>query len=269
MKNRIFLCIDLKSFYASVECIERGLDPMTTNLVVADVSRTEKTICLAVSPALKSYDIPGRARLFEVVQKVKQANSSRLKKAPGQHFTGKSYNAKELVENPALKIDYIAAPPRMAKYMEQSTRIYNIYLKYVAPEDIHVYSIDEVFIDLTAYLSSSGLTPHDFAMKMIRDVYQTTGIIATAGIGTNMYLAKIAMDIVAKHIPADKEGVRIAELDEMSYRRQLWNHRPLTDFWRVGRGYAKKLEENGMFTMGDVARCSIGKPRDYYNEDLL
>lgn len=269
MKNRIFLCVDLKSFYASVECIERGLDPMTTNLVVADVSRTEKTICLAVSPALKSYDIPSRARLFEVVQKVKQANSSRLKKAPGQHFTGKSYNAKELVENPALKIDYIAAPPRMAKYMEQSTRIYNIYLKYVAPEDIHVYSIDEVFIDLTAYLSSSGLTPHDFAMKMIRDVYQTTGITATAGIGTNMYLAKIAMDIVAKHIPADKEGVRIAELDEMSYRRQLWNHRPLTDFWRVGRGYAKKLEENGMFTMGDVARCSIGKPRDYYNEDLL
>ena len=269
MKNRIFLCIDLKSFYASVECIERGLDPMTTNLVVADVSRTEKTICLAVSPALKSYDIPGRARLFEVVQKVKQANSSRLKKAPGQHFTGKSYNAKELVENPALKIDYIAAPPRMAKYMEQSTRIYNIYLKYVAPEDIHVYSIDEVFIDLTAYLSSSGLTPHDFAMKMIRDVYQTTCITATAGIGTNMYLAKIAMDIVAKHIPADKEGVRIAELDEMSYRQQLWNHRPLTDFWRVGRGYAKKLEENGMFTMGDVARCSIGKPRDYYNEDLL
>lgn len=269
MKNRIFLCIDLKSFYASVECIERGLDPMTTNLVVADVSRTEKTICLAVSPALKSYDIPGRARLFEVVQKVKQANSSRLKKAPGQRFTGKSYNAKELVENPALKIDYIAAPPRMAKYMEQSTRIYNIYLKYIAPEDIHVYSIDEVFIDLTAYLSSSSLTPHDFAMKMIRDVYQTTGIIATAGIGTNMYLAKIAMDIVAKHIPADKEGVRIAELDEMSYRRQLWNHCPLTDFWRVGRGYAKKLEENGMFTMGDVARCSIGKPRDYYNEDLL
>ena len=269
MDNRIFLCIDLKSFYASVECIERGLDPMTTNLVVADVSRTEKTICLAVSPALKSYDIPGRARLFEVVQKVKQANSSRLKKAPGQHFIGKSYNAKELVENPALKIDYIAAPPRMAKYMEQSTRIYNIYLKYVAPEDIHVYSIDEVFIDLTAYLSSSGLTPHDFAMKMIRDVYQTTGITATAGIGTNMYLAKIAMDIVAKHIPADKEGVRIAELDEMSYRRQLWNHRLLTDFWRVGRGYAKKLEENGMFTMGDVARCSIGKPRDYYNEDLL
>lgn len=269
MKNRIFLCIDLKSFYASVECIERGLDPMTTNLVVADVSRTEKTICLAVSPALKSYGIPGRARLFEVVQKVKQANSSRLQKTSGRRFIGESYNSQELTENPALKIDYIAAPPRMAKYMEQSTRIYNIYLKYIAPEDIHVYSIDEVFIDLTAYLGSSGLTPHDFAMKMIRDVYQTTGITATAGIGTNMYLAKIAMDIVAKHIPADKEGVRIAELDEMSYRQQLWNHRPLTDFWRVGRGYAKKLEENGMFTMGDVARCSIGKPRDYYNEDLL
>ena len=269
MKNRIFLCIDLKSFYASVECIERGLDPMTTNLVVADVSRTEKTICLAVSPALKSYGIPGRARLFEVVQKVKQANSSRSQKAPGRRFTGESYNSQELTENPALKIDYIAAPPRMAKYMEQSTRIYNIYLKYIAPEDIHVYSIDEVFIDLTTYLGSSGLTPHDFAMKMIRDVYQTTGITATAGIGTNMYLAKIAMDIVAKHIPADKEGVRIAELDEMSYRQQLWNHRPLTDFWRVGRGYAKKLEENGMFTMGDVARCSLGKPRDYYNEDLL
>ena len=203
MKNRTFLCIDLKSFYASVECIERGLDPMTTNLVVADVSRTEKTICLAVSPALKSYGIPGRARLFEVVKKVKQANSSRLQ-------------------------------------------------KHIAPEDIHVYSIDEVFIDLTTYLGSSGLTPHDFAMKMIRDVYQTTGITATAGIGTNMYLAKIAMDIVAKHIPADKEGVRIAELDEMSYRQQLWNHRPLTDFWRVGRGYAKKLEENGMFTMGEI-----------------
>lgn len=269
MDNRIFLCIDLKSFYASVECIERGLNPMTTNLVVADVSRTEKTICLAVSPALKSYGIPGRARLFEVVQKVKQANSSRLQKVPGRCFTGESCNSQELTENPALKIDYIAAPPRMAKYMEESTRIYNIYLKYIAPEDIHVYSIDEVFIDLTSYLSPSGLTPHDFAMKMIRDVYQTTGITATAGIGTNMYLAKIAMDIVAKHIPADKEGVRIAELDEMSYRRQLWNHRPLTDFWRVGRGYAKKLEENGMFTMGDVARCSIGKPRDYYNEDLL
>ena len=269
MKNRIYLCIDLKSFYASVECIELGLDPVTTNLVVADASRTEKTICLAVSPALKSYGIPGRARLFEVVQKVKQANVIRLQKAPGRCFTGSSYNAQELAENPSLQLDYIAAPPRMAHYIEHSTRIYNIYLKYIAPEDIHVYSIDEVFIDLTTYLESAGLTPHEFAMKMIRDVYQTTGITATAGIGTNMYLAKIAMDIVAKHIPADKDGVRIAELDEMSYRRQLWDHRPLTDFWRVGRGYAKKLEENGLFTMGDIALCSVGKPTDFYNEDLL
>lgn len=269
MKNRIYLCIDLKSFYASVECIERGLDPMTTNLVVADASRTEKTICLAVSPALKSYGIPGRARLFEVVQKVKQANAIRLQKAPGRCFTGSSYNAQELAVNPSLQLDYIAAPPRMAHYIEHSTQIYNIYLKYIAPEDIHVYSIDEVFIDLTTYLDSAGLTPHEFAMKMIRDVYQTTGITATAGIGTNMYLAKIAMDIVAKHIPADKDGVRIAELDEMSYRRQLWDHRPLTDFWRVGRGYAKKLEENGLFTMGDIALCSVGKPTDFYNEDLL
>lgn len=269
MKNRIYLCIDLKSFYASVECIERGLDPMTTNLVVADASRTEKTICLAVSPALKSYGIPGRARLFEVIQKVKQANAIRLQKAPGQRFTGSSYNAQELAEIPSLQLDYIAAPPRMAHYIEHSTRIYNIYLKYIAPEDIHVYSIDEVFIDLTMYLDSAGLTPHEFAMKMIRDVYQTTGITATAGIGTNMYLSKIAMDIVAKHIPADKDGVRIAELDEMSYRRQLWDHRPLTDFWRVGRGYAKKLEENGLFTMGDIALCSVGKPTDFYNEDLL
>lgn len=269
MKNRIFLCIDLKSFYASVECIERGLDPMTTNLVVADASRTEKTICLAVSPALKLYGISGRARLFEVVQKVKQANASRLQQAPGHHFTGSSYNAQELAENPSLQLDYIAAPPRMAHYMEHSIRIYNIYLKYIAPEDIHVYSIDEVFIDLTTYIGSADLTPHDFAMKIIRDVYKTTGITATAGIGTNMYLAKIAMDIVAKHIPADKEGVRIAELDEMTYRRQLWSHRPLTDFWRVGRGYAAKLEENGLFTMGDIARCSVGKSTDFYNEDLL
>lgn len=269
MKNRIYLCIDLKSFYASVECIERGLDPMTTNLVVADASRTEKTICLAVSPALKSYGISGRARLFEVIQKVKQANSIRLQKAPGRCFTGSSYNAQELEKNPSLQLDYIAAPPRMAHYIEHSTRIYNIYLKYIAPEDIHVYSIDEVFIDLTTYLDSAGLTPHEFAMKMIRDVYQTTGITATAGIGTNMYLAKIAMDIVAKHIPADKDGVRVAELDEMSYRKQLWDHRPLTDFWRVGRGYAKKLEENGIFTMGDIALCSVGKSTDFYNEDLL
>lgn len=267
--NRIYLCIDLKSFYASVECIERGLDPMTTNLVVADASRTEKTICLAVSPALKSCGIPGRPRLFEVVQKVKQANYERLQKAPGRQFSGESFDARELTKNPALKLAYIAAPPRMAYYMEYSTRIYNIYLKYIAPEDIHVYSIDEVFIDLTEYLSAAGLTPHEFAMQMIRDVYQTTGITATAGIGTNLYLAKIAMDIVAKHISANKDGVRIAELDEMSYRRQLWDHQPLTDFWRVGRGYAKKLEEVGIYTMGDIARCSIGSAGEFYNEDLL
>lgn len=269
MKNHIYLCIDLKSFYASVECIERDLDPMTTNLVVADASRTEKTICLAVSPSLKAYGIPGRARLFEVVQQVKQANIERLRKSPGHKFTGASDNAIELAEHPELELAYIAAPPRMALYMEYSTRIYKIYLKYIAPEDIHVYSIDEVFIDLTQYLSASGLNAREFARRMIRDVFETTGITATAGIGTNMYLAKIAMDIVAKHIPADKDGVRIAELDEMSYRHQLWNHRPITDFWRVGRGYAKKLEEHGMFTMGDVARCSIGKSMDYYNEDLL
>ena len=269
MENRIYLCIDLKSFYASVECIDRGLDPMTTNLVVADASRTEKTICLAVSPSLKAYGISGRARLFEAVQQVKRANAERVRKAPGGHFTGSSYDAKELAAHPELELSYITAPPRMAQYIEHSTKIYNIYLKYVAPEDIHVYSIDEVFIDITHYLSTAGLTPHEFARKMIQDVLQTTGITATAGIGTNMYLAKVAMDIVAKHIPADKDGVRIAELDEMSYRRQLWNHRPLTDFWRVGRGYAKKLEENGLYTMGDVARCSIGKSNEYYNEDFL
>lgn len=269
MENRIYLCIDLKSFYASVECIDRGLDPMTTNLVVADASRTEKTICLAVSPSLKAYGISGRARLFEAVQQVKRANAERINKAPGRKFTGSSYDARELAAHPELELSYITAPPRMAQYIEHSTKIYKIYLKYVAPEDIHVYSIDEVFIDITNYLSTAGLTSHEFARKMIQDVLQTTGITATAGIGTNMYLAKVAMDIVAKHIPADKDGVRIAELDEMSYRKQLWNHRPLTDFWRVGRGYAKKLEENGLYTMGDVARCSIGKPNEYYNEDFL
>ena len=269
MENRTFLCIDLKSFYASVECIERGLDPLTTNLLVADASRTEKTICLAVSPSLKAYGISGRARLFEAIQQVKQANAERLRKAPGHKFSGESYDALELAAHPELKLTYITAVPRMAHYMEHSTRIYNVYLKYIAPEDIHVYSIDEVFIDLTNYLTSSGLNAHDFAKKIIKDVLSTTGITATAGIGTNMYLAKVAMDIVAKHIPADEDGVRIAYLDEMGYRRQLWNHRPLTDFWRVGRGYARKLEENGMFTMGDVARCSEGKPSDYYNEDLL
>jgi DNA polymerase V len=263
VENRTYVAIDLKSFYASVECVERGLDPLTANLVVADVSRTEKTICLAVSPALKACGIPGRARLFEVVQKVGEINSQRLKKAPGRVFTGSSCDASKLASSPELSLDYIAAPPRMAFYIEYSTRIYNIYLKYIAPEDIHVYSIDEVFMDVTDYLGTYKLSPRGLAMKIILDVLSTTGITATAGIGTNMYLCKIAMDIGAKRIPADKNGVRIAELDEAGYRRLLWEHRPLTDFWRVGRGYAAKLEANGIFTMGDIARCSID------NEDLL
>lgn len=269
MSDNIYLCIDLKSFYASVECVERGLDPMTTNLVVADSDRTEKTICLAVSPSLKKYGILGRARLFEVVQKVKEENNRRRKNIRYKEFSGSSVNDIELMENNNLKIDYIVAPPRMAHYIEHSTKIYKIYLKYISPEDIHVYSIDEVFIDLTKYLSTYNLTPRQLAMKIIKDVLKTTGITATAGIGTNMYLAKIAMDIVAKHIKSDKYGVRIAELDEMSYRKQLWSHTPITDFWRVGKGYAKKLAEHGLFTMGDIARCSLGKTNDYYNEDLL
>lgn len=269
MKSRIYAAVDLKSFYASVECMERGLDPMTTNLVVADASRTEKTICLAVSPSLKAYGIPGRARLFEVVQKVKEANAIRKHSAPGHTFTGSSYNATELNASPELSLDYITAKPQMARYMECSTQIYNIYLKYIAPEDIIVYSIDEVFMDVTNYLHTYNLTARELVMEMIVDVLGTTGITATAGIGTNLYLAKVAMDIGAKHIKPDKNGVRIAELDEMSYRRSLWAHRPLTDFWRVGRGYSKKLEEHSLFTMGDVARCSIGKPGDFHNEDLL
>ncbi len=269
MKNRTYIAIDLKSFYASVECVERGLDPMTTNLVVADEERTQKTICLAVSPSLKSYGISGRARLFEVVQKVKEANTQRRQSAPGHQFIGESYNDTALKSNPALSVGYIVAPPRMAYYMEYSTRIYHIYLRYVAPEDIHVYSIDEVFMDVTSYLNHYSLSPYDLAMKIIREVLKETGITATAGIGTNLYLCKIAMDIVAKHIPADRDGVRIAELDELSYREQLWTHRPLTDFWRVGEGYAKKLEANGLFTMGDIARCSLGKASDPCNEDLL
>lgn len=268
-KNRIYIAIDLKSFYASVECIERGLDPMKTNLVVADISRTEKTICLAVSPSMKSYGISGRARLFEAVLKIKEANVERQRLSPKGELSGESYDHTVLNSSPELAISYIAAPPRMALYMDYSTRIYKIYLKYVAPEDIHVYSIDEVFIDVTHYLKTYGLTPRDMAMKMIQDVVRTTGITATAGIGTNLYLAKIAMDIQAKHIVPDKDGVRIAELDEISYRQLLWSHRPLTDFWRVGPGYARKLEAHGMFTMGDVARCSIGRPNDYKNEALL
>lgn len=269
MAERIYVSIDLKSFYASVEVMERGLDPMTTNLVVADASRTEKTICLAVSPSLKAYGIPGRARLFEVVQKVKEVNRERQRQAPGQKLTGASFDSRELERSPELALDYIAAPPRMAHYMKYSSQIYDIYLKYVAPEDIHVYSIDEVFIDVTNYLKTYNLTPYELTAKMIHDVLQTTGITAAAGIGTNLYLCKIAMDIVAKHIEPDQYGVRIAELDEMKYRRLLWNHRPLTDFWRVGKGYAKKLEENGLYTMGDIARCSLGKKGDYHSEELL
>ena len=259
----IYCCIDLKSFYASVECIERKLNPLQTNLVVADRARTEKTICLAVSPSLKSYGIPGRARLFEVIQKVNEINFQRRYKAPNYKLEGKSFNDIELKKNPKLAIDYIAAPPRMSLYMKYSTTIYDIYLKYVAPEDIYAYSVDEVFCDITNYLKTRNMTPKQFVATMIQDVYKSTGITATGGIGTNMYLAKIAMDIGAKHIKADENGVRIAALDEISYRKLLWSHRPITDFWRVGKGYAKKLEAHGIYTMGDVARCSIE------NEELL
>ena len=263
MEKRQYIAIDLKSFYASVECVERGLDPLTTNLVVADSSRTEKTICLAVSPSLKSYGIPGRARLFEVVQKVKEANYFRKRKAPGYKFEDKSSDFTELSKNPSLEIDFIIAPPQMSRYMKISTEIYQIYLRYIAPEDIHIYSVDEVFIDVTNYLQTYQMTSHELAVKLIREVLKETGVTATAGIGTNLYLCKIAMDIVAKHIPADKDGVRIAELDEMSYRQKLWSHKPLTDFWRVGKGYSTKLEEYGMHTMGDIARQSL------YDEELL
>lgn len=268
-ENKTYIAIDLKSFYASVECRERNRDPLTTNLVVADPSRTEKTICLAVSPSLKAYGIPGRARLFEVVQKVREANNIRRRNIPDHHFNGASDDSTKLGTDPTLQLDYIIAPPRMALYMEYSTRIYDIYLKYIAPEDIHIYSVDEVFMDVTGYLNTYHMTARELAMTMIQDVLKTTGITATAGIGTNLYLCKIAMDIVAKHIEPDKDGVRIAELDEMSYRRKLWSHKPITDFWRVGQGYAKKLAEYGLYTMGDVARCSVGKANELYNEDLL
>lgn len=261
--GKVYIAIDLKSFYASVECRERGLDPLTTNLVVADSSRTEKTICLAVSPSLKQYGIPGRARLFEVVQKVKEINAERRLKAPNKTFTGSSYNDIELKKNKDLELGYIIAPPRMAYYMKYSTNIYNIYLKYFAPEDIYAYSVDEIFCDITRYLNMYHMTARELVTKVIKDVYDTTGITATAGIGTNLYLAKVAMDIGAKHVQPDERGARIAGLDEMTYRKLLWNHRPLTDFWRVGKGYAKKLEKYGIFTMGDVARTSIEK------EDLL
>jgi DNA polymerase V len=262
-KHHTYICIDLKSFYASVECAERGLDPLTTNLVVADVSRTEKTICLAVSPALKAYGLPGRVRLFEVIRKVREINAGRREKASGHHFIGKSVSSIELKEHPEQELDYIAATPRMSYYISYSARIYQIYLKYIAAEDIHVYSIDEVFMDVTAYLESYKMTARELAVKMIQDVLKQTGITATAGIGTNLYLSKVAMDIVAKHVPADKDGVRIAELDEMSYRRQLWDYRPLTDFWRVGRGTANRLAMYNIFTMGQVARQSVE------NEEVL
>lgn len=264
-KERTYIAIDLKSFYASAECMERGLDPMTTNLVVADASRTEKTICLAVSPALKAHGISGRARLFEVVQRVREVNAARRRKAPGGRLSGESYSAPELEKNPSLALSYLIAPPRMALYMELSTKIHQIYLKYIAPEDICVYSIDEVFLDVTAYLDTYRLSPEELAMKMILDVLSQTGITATAGIGPNLYLCKVAMDVMAKHIPADKNGVRIAVLDEMSYRKRLWTHRPITDFWRVGKGYASKLEKLGIYTMGDVALFAS----EQYGEDKL
>lgn len=267
--KHIYLAIDLKSFYASVECIERHLNPMNTNLVVADNSRTEKTICLAVSPALKSLGVPGRPRLFEVNEKVRQLNSFRRAKLNGKTLQEKSYLLSELQKKQDLAIDFIIAPPRMAHYIKYSTDILNVYLKYIAPEDIHVYSIDEVFIDISHYLKTYGLSPMELCQKMVKDVYTTTGITATAGIGTNLYLAKIAMDIVAKKMPADKNGVRIAYLDEQLYREKLWTHQPLTDFWRVGKGYAKKLEQEGLYTMGDIALCSTGSKSSYYNEELL
>ena len=266
--DKIYAAIDLKSFYASVECVERGLDPLTTNLVVADKSRTEKTICLAVSPSLKKYGIPGRPRLFEVIQKVKRINKERQESAPGHKFIGQSFHSDKL-SDPSVALAYITAPPRMSLYIKYSTQIYQIYLRYFAPEDIHVYSIDEVFIDLTGYLTNYQMGAKELISKVIQDVLKETGITATAGIGTNLYLAKIAMDIMAKHVPADEYGVRIAYLDEITYRKKLWEHQPITDFWRVGKGYAKKLAAYQIYTMGDVARCSVGKEKEYHNEELL
>ncbi len=268
-EQRTYLAIDLKSFYASVECRERGLDPMTTNLVVADLSRTEKTICLAVSPSLKAWGISGRARMFEVVQRVREVNAARLREAPGGRFTGSSWDDRELKASPELELTYLVAPPRMANYIRHSAEIYQIYLNYVAPEDMHVYSIDEVFMDITQYLGLYGLTAREFAGQIVQDVLERTGITCTAGIGTNLYLCKVAMDIVAKRIPPDRNGVRIAQLNELEYRRLLWDHRPLTDFWRIGHGYARRLEAHGLYTMGDIARCSVGRPDEYYNEELL
>ena len=267
--DRTYIAIDLKSFYASVECVERNLDPLKTNLIVADTSRTDKTICLAVSPSLKSFGIPSRPRLFEVIQRVKKINDDRLKDAPMHKFTGNSVFYNELKSNPQLELSYIAAVPRMALYIEYSTRIYETYLEFVSEKDIHVYSIDEVFIDVTEYLNYYNTDAHTLARSMIQAVLRKTGITATAGIGTNLYLAKVAMDIVAKHMPADKDGVRIAELNELSYRKTLWQHTPLTDFWRVGKGYAKRLHDLGLYTMGDIALCSKGNVDSKYNEDML
>lgn len=261
--DRVYAAIDLKSFFASVECRKRNLNPLTTNLVVADNTRTEKTICLAISPSMKAYGLPGRARLFEVMQKVKNVNNGRRMLAHNKTFSGKSYNDIELKKDKNLELDYIIAPPHMASYMEYSTKIYNIYLKYISSEDIFPYSIDEVFCNLTSYINTYKLSPRELVTKIIKDIYDTTGITATAGIGTNLFLCKAAMDIVAKHVEPNSYGVRIAELDERSFREKLWNHKPITDFWRVGKGYAKRLEKYRMFTMGDVARCSVE------NEDLL
>lgn len=269
MREKTYIAIDLKSFYASVECIERGLDPLTTNLVVADAAKTEKTICLAVTPSLKKLGLSGRSRLYDVVEKVRQENFNRKRKIYGKKFRASSIDENDLEKDDFLEFDYIAAPPRMAHYIDYSTRIYEVYLKYISEDDIHVYSIDEVFIDATNYLKARNKTALEFAKMIIKDVYDTTGITAAAGIGTNLYLAKIAMDIRAKHIEADEDGVRIAVLDEMEYRKYMWNHKPITDFWRVGKGYARRLEEIGLYTMGDVAKCSIGSENGYYNEDLL
>lgn len=261
--NHTYIAIDLKSFYASVECKERNLNPLTTNLVVADNSRTQKTICLAVSPSLKAYGVPGRPRLFEVQKIIREVNQERIKKATNRTFIDDSYDAQFLATHPDYEVDFIVAPPQMAKYIEISSQIYEVYLTYVSKEDIHVYSIDEVFIDVTPYLDTYKISAHELTLRIVQDIYKQTGITATAGIGSNLYLAKVAMDIVAKHIEPDKDGVRIASLDEMEYRHTLWNHRPLIDFWRVGRGYTKKLEAHGLYTMGDIARCSLE------NEEVL
>lgn len=269
MAERTYVAIDLKSFYASSECVEHGFPPLSTHLVVADQSRTDKTICLAVSPSLKEYGLPGRARLFEVKAKLKEVNAARRAVAPGGVLTGKSYDAKALADNPNLAADVFIAKPRMSHYLAMSAKIYGIYLKYVSADDIHVYSVDEVFMDVTGYLRAYGKGVEEMTRDIIHDIHARTGITATAGIGTNMYLAKVAMDIVAKHIHAGEDGIRIARLDEMSYRKLLWGHRPITDFWRVGRGYAKRLEAQGLLTMGDIARCSMGRADEYYNEDLL